>query len=297
MPGPWSDDDRLAPVDDEGGAIQQPVRAGRLEGGGAGVVDQDVGATQSLGRLRQLPRDGAPDAFTRARHQRDLALESQLHRNSPCARERILCRIVPVMVVHLIDGTYELFRYFLSPAAAFDRSAPEALRAVRGVVGSMLGMLEGGATHLGVATDHVIESFRNALWAGYKTGEGMDPLLYAQFGPLEEALRAVGGDGARALRAPRAHSEARHGVGRGRAWLDATGHDAHGATRARVPVPEAGHAACGRAHRRRRGRAALDRSARRLRGVVRTTRHAVAPRARLGAGSRPDSEVNQSTIA
>jgi 5'-3' exonuclease len=96
------------------------------------------------------------------------------------------------MVVHLIDGTYELFRYFLSPAAAFDRSAPEALRAVRGVVGSMLGMLEGGATHLGVATDHVIESFRNALWAGYKTGEGMDPLLYAQFQPLEEALRALG---------------------------------------------------------------------------------------------------------
>ena len=72
--------------------------------------------------------------------------------------------IVPVVVVHLIDGTYELFRYFLSPAVAFDRSPPEALRAVRGVVGSMLGMLEGGATHLGVATDHVIESFRNPLW-------------------------------------------------------------------------------------------------------------------------------------
>jgi 5'-3' exonuclease len=98
----------------------------------------------------------------------------------------------PIVVVHLIDGTNEQFRYFLSPAAAFDRSAPEALRAVRGVVGSMLGMLEGGATHLGVATDHVIESFRNALWAGYKTGEGMDPLLYAQFEPLEETLRALG---------------------------------------------------------------------------------------------------------
>lgn len=96
------------------------------------------------------------------------------------------------MVVHLVDGTYELFRYFLSPAAAFDRSAPPELRAVRGVVASILGMLEGGATHLGVATDHVIESFRNALWPGYKTGEGMDPLLYAQFEPLEEALRALG---------------------------------------------------------------------------------------------------------
>ena len=98
----------------------------------------------------------------------------------------------PGVIVHLIDGTFELFRYFLSPAAAFEKSAPEALRAVRGVVGSVLGMLEEGATHVGVATDHVIESFRNALWAGYKTGEGMDPLLVAQFEPLEEALAALG---------------------------------------------------------------------------------------------------------
>jgi 5'-3' exonuclease len=96
------------------------------------------------------------------------------------------------VIVHLIDGTFELFRYFLSPAAAFDRSAPPELKAVRGVVASMLGMLEGGATHLGVATDHVVESFRNARWPGYKTGEGMDPLLYAQFQPLEQALSALG---------------------------------------------------------------------------------------------------------
>jgi 5'-3' exonuclease len=96
------------------------------------------------------------------------------------------------VVLHLVDGTYELFRYFLSPAAAYDRSAPPELRAVRGVVGSILGMLEEGATHLGVATDHVIESFRNGLWPGYKTGEGMDPLLTAQFGPLEDALAALG---------------------------------------------------------------------------------------------------------
>ena len=96
------------------------------------------------------------------------------------------------MIVHLVDGTYELFRYFMSPAAAFERTAPEELRAVRGVVTSMLGMLEGGATHLGVATDHVIESFRNGLWPGYKTGEGIDPVLSAQFEPLEEALRAFG---------------------------------------------------------------------------------------------------------
>jgi 5'-3' exonuclease len=94
--------------------------------------------------------------------------------------------------VYLIDGTYELFRFFLSPAAAFDRRVPEQLRAVRGVVASILGMVEGGATHVGVATDHVIESFRNALWPGYKTGEGIDPVLFAQFGPLEEALGAMG---------------------------------------------------------------------------------------------------------
>jgi 5'-3' exonuclease len=96
------------------------------------------------------------------------------------------------VIVHLVDGTFELFRYFLSPAAAFDRSTPETLRAVRGVVASVLGMLEGGATHLGVATDHVIESFRNALWPDYKTGEGIDPLLAGQFEPLEAALSALG---------------------------------------------------------------------------------------------------------
>jgi 5'-3' exonuclease len=96
------------------------------------------------------------------------------------------------VIVHLVDGTFELFRYYLSPGAVFDRSTPEALRAVRGVVGSVLGMLEDGATHLGVATDHMIESFRNALWPGYKTGEGIDPLLHDQFEPLEEALTALG---------------------------------------------------------------------------------------------------------
>jgi 5'-3' exonuclease len=101
-------------------------------------------------------------------------------------------RIVPVVVVYLIDGTFELFRYFLSPAAAFDRRTPEELRAVRGVVGSVLGMLEGGVTHLGVATDHVIRSFRNALWPDYKTEAGVDPRLLAQFQPLEEALSALG---------------------------------------------------------------------------------------------------------
>jgi 5'-3' exonuclease len=93
------------------------------------------------------------------------------------------------MRVHLVDGTYELFRHFYSPVAD---GGPEALRAVRGVAASLLGMLEGGATHVAVATDHVIESFRNDLWPGYKTGEGVDPALLAQFDPLEEALAALG---------------------------------------------------------------------------------------------------------
>jgi 5'-3' exonuclease len=98
--------------------------------------------------------------------------------------------MVSGVIVHLIDGTYELFRYFMAPGG--HQSTPEELRAVRGVMASVLGMLEGGATHVGVATDHVIESFRNDLWPGYKTGEGIDPLLYGQFEPLEEALQALG---------------------------------------------------------------------------------------------------------
>ncbi len=99
------------------------------------------------------------------------------------------------MNVHLIDGTYELYRYFYSPGEGARAGTPVAagdLGGVRGVVGSMLGLLEGGATHVGVATDHVIESFRNALWAGYKTGDGIDPALFAQFEPLERALESLG---------------------------------------------------------------------------------------------------------
>jgi 5'-3' exonuclease len=96
------------------------------------------------------------------------------------------------MKVHLIDGTFELFRHFYSPAAAVEALAPEELRGVRGVVATVLGMLEGGATHVGVATDHIIESFRNMLFSGYKTGAGIDPVLWSQFHPLEEALAALG---------------------------------------------------------------------------------------------------------
>jgi 5'-3' exonuclease len=95
------------------------------------------------------------------------------------------------MIVHLIDGTYELFRQFYG-IRRFRKGDDPPYGAVNGVLHSVLQMIEGGATHIGVATDHVIESFRNDLWAGYKTGEGMEPSLLAQFHPLEEALVAMG---------------------------------------------------------------------------------------------------------
>src|SRR5690242_18084465 len=95
------------------------------------------------------------------------------------------------MQVHLVDGTYELFRHFFALPEHLDPDGVD-VAALRGVVGSVLGMLEEGATHLGVATDHVIESFRNELWGGYKTGDGIDPGLWAQFHPLEDALAAMG---------------------------------------------------------------------------------------------------------
>jgi len=93
--------------------------------------------------------------------------------------------------VHLVDGTYELFRDYFAVPSLRD-SAGNERGAVVGVIQSLLGLLEGGATHVGVATDHVIESFRNRLFPGYKTGEGVDPVLLAQFGPLEEAVAALG---------------------------------------------------------------------------------------------------------
>jgi 5'-3' exonuclease len=93
--------------------------------------------------------------------------------------------------VHLIDGTYELFRHFHALPPAQDADGRE-VAAVRGVVASILGLLQRGATHVGVATDHCIESFRNDLWPGYKTGDGVEPALLAQFQPLEDALAAMG---------------------------------------------------------------------------------------------------------
>ena len=95
------------------------------------------------------------------------------------------------MDVHLVDGTYELFRHYYALPHARDAEGRE-VAAVRGVVASVLGMTTGGATHVAVATDHVIESFRNRLWAGYKTGEGIDPDLFSQFPLLEESLAAAG---------------------------------------------------------------------------------------------------------
>ena len=95
------------------------------------------------------------------------------------------------MIVHLVDGTYELFRHFYG-LRRFHKSADPPLGAVLGVARTVLQMLESGATHLGVATDHVIESFRNGLWPDYKTGAGVEPALRAQFQPLEDVLQAMG---------------------------------------------------------------------------------------------------------
>ena len=95
------------------------------------------------------------------------------------------------MIVHVVDGTYELFRQFYGQRR-FNQGKDKPFGAVVGLLHSVLEMIEKGATHLGVATDHVIESFRNDLWPEYKTGEGIEPALLAQFHPLEDALAAMG---------------------------------------------------------------------------------------------------------
>jgi 5'-3' exonuclease len=95
------------------------------------------------------------------------------------------------MIVHLVDGTYELFRHFYG-LRRFTKDKDRPFGAVVGVLNGILEMIEEGATHVGVATDHVIESFRNEMWSGYKTGEGIEPALWAQFHPLENALMAMG---------------------------------------------------------------------------------------------------------
>ncbi len=95
------------------------------------------------------------------------------------------------MIIHLIDGTYELYRHFYGQRS-FNKGKDKPSGAIIGVLNGILQMIEEGATHIGVATDHVIESFRNDLWADYKTGEGIEPALYKQFHPLERALTAMG---------------------------------------------------------------------------------------------------------
>ncbi len=95
------------------------------------------------------------------------------------------------MIVHLIDGTYELFRHFYG-LRSFNKGKDKPFGALVDVLNGVLEKIEKGATHLGVATDHVIESFRNKLWSDYKTGQGIDPVLFAQFHPLEEALALMG---------------------------------------------------------------------------------------------------------
>jgi len=102
-----------------------------------------------------------------------------------------LCSRSPRLEIYLVDGTYELFRHYYAMPSARDAKGRE-VAAVRGVVSSVLGMINAGAQYVGVATDHVIESFRNELWPGYKTGEGIEPDLLAQFPLLEEALAALG---------------------------------------------------------------------------------------------------------
>ena len=95
------------------------------------------------------------------------------------------------MEIYLVDGTYELFRHYYALPSARDEQGRE-IAALRGVLSSVLGMIKGGATHIAVATDHVIESFRNGLWTDYKTSEGVEPDLLAQFQPLEDVLAAAG---------------------------------------------------------------------------------------------------------
>jgi 5'-3' exonuclease len=95
------------------------------------------------------------------------------------------------MIVHVVDGTYELFRHFYG-LRRFNKGKDRPFGAVVGVLQTVLQMLEQGATHIGVATDHVIESFRNDLWPDYKTSDGIEPVLFAQFHPLEQALEAMG---------------------------------------------------------------------------------------------------------
>src|SRR5215470_8632350 len=153
-----------------------------------------IGAQPVAAPLSVRPQSTTPArmifrcAFTRLSHPDDSHL-------CACARERLgpatPATYPRAMIVHLLDGTYELFRHFYGQRR-FNEGKDKPFGAVVGLLHSVLEMIETGATHLGVATDHVIESFRNELWPDYKTGEGIDPALWLQFHPLEDALTAMG---------------------------------------------------------------------------------------------------------
>ena len=137
--------------------------------------------------LRQVPATCRPRSGSQLDGDGDKDL-----RGGPCRRRNASGATEQFQViVHLIDGTYELFRHFYG-LRHVTKGADRPFGAVAGVLNTVLQMIEEGATHLGVATDHVIESFRNGLWSGYKTGAGIDQALRVQFEPLEEALAAMG---------------------------------------------------------------------------------------------------------
>jgi len=172
--------------------VQHPRDSGRHEHDGVADRKDLVAVLGAVGQrcLHPAVARNEPDrhfgveaARGRQRAFQDLARPVRHLEHGPDTIRRV--------IVHLVDGTYELFRHFFAvPPARND--AGEEIGAVRGVVRSIVGMLEGGATHIGVATDHVIESFRNGLYPFYKTSAGVDPALLAQFQPLEDALRALG---------------------------------------------------------------------------------------------------------
>src|SRR5205814_6689387 len=163
--------------------IEVPARRARqLSGVGPthqGRPAQDEGFPQGDGRLRRCAAGIALRAHSATRTARRLHCRST--RSWPGY----------IVIVHLIDGTYELFRHFYG-LRRFNKGNDRPFGAVNGVLHTVLQMIEEGAAHIGVATDHVVESFRNALWPGYKTGDGMEPALLAQFHPLEDALAAMG---------------------------------------------------------------------------------------------------------
>jgi 5'-3' exonuclease len=170
-----------------------------------GVIGIGTGAAQQNDLLESLVSVGVLDdaherrnARARGGHDQTFAgLQVAKHQGAGglrrLERAQVADRygVIVRMIVHLIDGTYELFRHFYG-LRRFTKGADRPFGAVLGVLNGVLQMIEEGATHLGVATDHVIESFRNELWSGYKTGDGIEPALRAQFQPLEEALEAMG---------------------------------------------------------------------------------------------------------